>query len=312
MLTVRHIVCAVDFSEFSARALAHAAALARWYDARLTALHVWANIPAFNVVPSIQRYENPSASLEDAERAALTQELTSFCRHVAGGVAFTPVLAEAPGIEDEIAAQVNALHADLLVVGSHGRSGFQHVLLGSVAEKIVRKAPCPVMVVPPRDATTVSDVSFKKIVCPVDFSETSLAALEYALSLAEESDSRLTLVYALELPPELHALPTSEGVDVDAVRAAAQADALTRLRALIPVNARAYCTVETIVADGKAHRAVLATARETHADLIVMGVSGHGALDRWVFGSNTASVMRAAACPVLIVRQPGAAVSRAA
>ena len=304
MLAVRHVLCAVDFSAFSARALAHAAALARWYDARLTALHVWANAPAFDVVPSIQRYEIPPVPLEEAEQAALTSELRSFACRAAGNMPVTPLLVQAPNIEAEIAAQVAALHADLLVVGTHGLSGFKHALLGSVAEKIVRSAPCPVMVVPAHDATATHDVSFKRIICPIDFSESSLAALEYALSLAEESDSHLTLVYALELPPELHALPTREGVDVDAVRAAAQADALTRLRALVPAGARAYCTIETTVADGKAHRVVLAAAKETRADLIVMGVSGHGAIDRWMFGSNTAGVMRGAACPVLVVRRP--------
>jgi nucleotide-binding universal stress UspA family protein len=62
--------------------------------------------------------------------------------------------------------------------------------------------------------------------------------------------------------------------------------------------------VETIVLDGKAHRQVLAAAADRHADLIVMGVSGHGAVDRWVFGSNTSSVIRGARCPVLTVRRP--------
>ena len=304
MLTVRHVLCAVDLSNHSARALAHAAALARWYEARLTALHVWANVPAFDVVPSIERYEIPSAPHEEAERAAITEHLRAISCRAAGKVPVTPLLVEAPNIEREIAAQVDALHADLLVVGSHGRSGFQHFLLGSIAEKLVRMASCPVMVVPAHDATATNDVRFKTIVCPVDFSDTSLAALEYALSLAEEGDSRLALVHVLELPPELHALPSREGVDVDALRAAAQADALTRLRGLIPEGARSYCTIETTVADGKAHRVVLAMARESHADLIVMGVSGHGVFDRWMFGSNTASVMRGAACPVLIVRRP--------
>jgi nucleotide-binding universal stress UspA family protein len=62
--------------------------------------------------------------------------------------------------------------------------------------------------------------------------------------------------------------------------------------------------VETIVLDGKAHRQILAAAADRHADLIVMGVSGHGAVDRWVFGSNTSSVIRGAQCPVLTVRGP--------
>ena len=303
MLNVRHVVCPIDFSEYSARALAHAVALARWYGARLTALHVWANIPAFDVIPTIKRFDGPAVALEEAEGVTIAGQLRVFSDRVAGDFPVTTLLTEAPNIENEIVAQVEALHADLVVIGSHGRSGFQHFLLGSIAEAVVRKARCPVMVVPAHDVSPTSEVAFKRIICPVDFSETSLAALEYALSLAEESDSHLTLVHAQELPPELHAVPTHGGINVDAERAAARAEALTRLRALIPADARPYCTIETVVADGKADRVVLTTARETGADLIVMGVSGHGAIDRWVFGSNTATVMRAAVCPVLIVRR---------
>ena len=303
MLNVRHVVCPIDFSEYSARALAHAVALARWYGARLTALHVWANIPAFEVIPTIKRFDGPAVSLEEAEGVTIAGQLRAFSARVAGDFPVTTLLADAPNIEDEIAARIEALHADLVVVGSHGRSGFQHLLLGSIAEAVTRRARCPVMVVPAHDMSPTTDVRFKTIICPVDFSETSLAALEYALSLAEESDGHLTLVHALELPPEMHAPPTHAGVDVDAVRAAAQADALTRLRTLIPADARSYCTIETMVADGKADRVVLKMARDAGADLIVMGVSGHGAIDRWMFGSNTANVMRAAVCPVLIVRR---------
>ncbi len=303
MIDIKHVLCPVDFSEFSSRALAHAAALARWYEARLTALYVWANVPAVNIIPSLQQYAVPPASLMDAGRLGLESEMQRFCACAARTVPVTTMIQEAPGIETEILAQIDVLGADLLVIGSHGRSGFERLLLGSVAEKLLRKAPCPVMVVPAHDATPPDEVRFRRIVCPVDFSDSSLAALEYALSLVEESDGWLSLIHALEIPPELHAMPTRDGIDVPRVRAAAEADARTRLRGLIPAAVREYCTVETRVLDGKAHRQILATAAERHADLIVMGVSGHGAVDRWVFGSNTSSVIRGATCPVLTVRR---------
>jgi nucleotide-binding universal stress UspA family protein len=302
MIDVKHVLCPIDFSEFSSRALAHAAALARWYEARLTALYVYANVPAVDVIPSLQ-YGSVRVALSGVDRAALEAELMQFCARSTGDALVTTIVAAAPSIEKEIVGQIDALDADLLVIGSHGRSGFERVLLGSIAEKVVRKATCPVMVVPSHDAVPSDDVRFKRIVCPVDFSGHSVAALEYAFSLAEESDGWLTLLHVLELPPELHEMPTREGIDVMRVRAAAEADVLARLRELIPSDVRSYCTVETIVLDGKAHRQVLAMAADRHADLIVMGVSGHGAVDRWIFGSNTSSVVRGAHCPVLTVRQ---------
>jgi nucleotide-binding universal stress UspA family protein len=255
------------------------------------------------MIPSLQQYTSPPASLIKAARLGLEDEMRRFCASAAGDVPVVTVIQEAPGIENEILAQIDLLHADLLVVGSHGRSGFERLLLGSVTERVVRKAPCPVMVVPAHDAMPPDEIRFRRIVCPVDFSESSSASLKYAFSLAEESDGWLCLLHVLEIPPEFREMPTHEGIDVSRVRAAAEAGALTRLRALVPADVRSYCTVETSVVDGKAHRQILATAADRHADLIVMGVSGHGAVDRWVFGSNTASVMRGARCPVLTVRR---------
>ncbi len=160
------------------------------------------------------------------------------------------------------------------------------------------------MVVPRRapDKDPDEPVQFRRILCPVDFSETSNRALAYAMSLAEETAAHLTVVNVIEVPPELREHSFSEGVDVDRIRAAAEADCLSRLRQLIPDEARQRCTVETAVREGVAYREVLKLAAEGDADLIVMGVHGRGAIDLLVFGSNTARVTRAAECPVLIVR----------
>jgi nucleotide-binding universal stress UspA family protein len=122
------------------------------------------------------------------------------------------------------------------------------------------------------------------------------------MSLAEEAAAHLTVVNVIEVPPELREHSFREGIDVDRVRAAAEADCLRRLRQLIPDEARTQCTVETAVREGAAYHEILKLAAEGHADLIVMGVHGRGAIDLLVFGSNTARVTRAAECPVLIVR----------
>jgi nucleotide-binding universal stress UspA family protein len=135
----------------------------------------------------------------------------------------------------------------------------------------------------------------------VDFSEGSLRALEYAVTLAEEADAQLTVLHVIEVPPELRENPLAEGFDVDRVRAEAEARSLQHLRELIPQDARTYSTVETTVREGAAYREILKVAAERSVDLIVMGVQGRGALDLLLFGSNTARVTRAATCPVLIV-----------
>jgi nucleotide-binding universal stress UspA family protein len=160
------------------------------------------------------------------------------------------------------------------------------------------------MVVPPRisGAAISHAVHFKHILCPVDFSSGSQRALDYAMSLAEEADGHLTVVHVLEIPPELNAPPSHDGINVDQVRAAAEAEALTRIRELIPESVHTYCTVETAVAEGRASRQILRLAAERNIELIVMGVQGRGALDLLTFGSNTQEVIRVSSCPVLTIR----------
>ncbi|HEY6506823.1 MAG TPA: universal stress protein, partial [Vicinamibacterales bacterium] len=154
---------------------------------------------------------------------------------------------------------------------------------------------------PRAPATPQGAVPGRRIVCPIDFSEASLAALEYATSLATEADASLTLLHVIEVPPELRESPVHGEVDVDRIRAAAEAECLRRLRALVPDSVRQACTVHTSVVEGRAAREIVRAAAVDGDDLIVMGVRGRNALDMLVFGSNTQYVVRAATCPVLVV-----------
>ena len=295
MIRMTHVLCPVDFSDTSQHALDHAGAIASWYDARLTVLYVFANVPTMDVPPLV---------LEDADRARLIASLKEMARRVPDTVPTAFRIEEAESVHEEVLAQIVATHADLLVLGTHGRSGFQHLFLGSVTEKVIRQAPCPTLVVPPRapDVSPDAPAQFKQILCAVDFSDSSLSALAYALTLAEESDARLTLLHVIEMPPELRENPMAPDFDVDRIHAAAEAEAQRRLRDLVPEAARTYCTIDTAVVEGRAYRRVLGHAVEQKSDLIVMGVHGRGALDLLLFGSTTHHVIRAAVCPVLIVR----------
>jgi nucleotide-binding universal stress UspA family protein len=297
MIEIRRVLCPIDFSECSRHAVHHALAVARWYGSSLSVLHVAVNLPTMDV---------PGVPLTDVQRDRLVEEMRYFVGHLPPDVPVCFLVRESSDVRRAILGEAQALMSDLIVIGSHGRSGFERLLLGSVTEKVVRKAPCPVMVVPPRapDAAGAGLLhgGRPRILCAVDFSDASLSALEYAISLAEEADADLSLLHAIEVPPELlEHLPVPADFDVDQCHAAARAACLERLRTLIPPSARTYCTVGTVAMEGAAYRQILRLSAEEKTDLIVMGVHGRGAVELLLFGSNTARVIRAATCPVLIV-----------
>jgi len=295
MIQITHVLCPVDFSEFSRRAVDHAAAVARWYRAKLTVLHVFPNLPVLDLPPVVMGAE---------ERERIAAALRRFTSHVPADVPLEFHIEEASDIHRAILGQAEARAADLLVIGSHGRWGFERLLLGSVTEKVIRKAPCPTMVVPRHapDASPDEPVQFRRVLCPVDFSDASIRAAEYALAVAEEADAQLTLLHVIEIPLGLREYAPGAEISLDSIRDAREADCRRRLGQLIPEQARAYCTVEIAIREGGVHREILKVAGERHADLIVMGVQGRSAIDRITFGSNTARVTRGATCPVLIVR----------
>lgn len=305
MIEIKRILCPIDFSDYSGHALDYAVAMAGWYGASVTALHVYSEWPAVGIVPAFGPDALPAVRLSAVDHDAVLAQMRAFVRpHATGGVAIDAQLLEAPDVHREVLAQAKEMGADLLVVGTHGRSGFEHLLLGSITEKLVRRAECPVLVVPRRAGPdTASAVHLKQILCPVDFSSGSLAAVTLAISLAEEADAHLLLLYVEEMPPELTEHPAFGAVNTDALRAEARAGWLRRLRALVPESVKGFCTVDTAVSEGRASRAILRTATAQGSGLIVMGVQGRGAVDVALFGSNTNEVLRGATCPVLTVRQ---------
>jgi nucleotide-binding universal stress UspA family protein len=293
---MKRILCPIDLSEISGHVAEHASALARWHGAQLTFLHVVGNAPTTNV---------PPPALHPAERERLATAMRAAATGVPPNVVPVLLVREAESPYLGILEQVAERQPDLLVLGTHGRSGVQRLFLGSVAEKVIRKASCPTLVVPPRacDVSPTTPVQFHHILCAVDFSDCSLTGLAQALSLARQTTARLTLLHVIEIPPELRENAMAADFDVDRIRAAAEAEALRRLRDLIPHPSQLPTRVTTAVEEGKAYRVVLRTAADVNADLIVMGVHGRSALDLAVFGSTTHHVIREAKCPVLIVRK---------
>ena len=297
MVEIGRILCPVDFSDFSGRALHHAMAMARWYGARLTVLNVVVDLPTLDV---------PPIELTDADRQQLLMDMRRLAGQPPPDLSIDFLVRESPDVRREILDQVAALKANLVVIGSHGRGGFEKLLLGSVAERVIRKAACPIMVVPrgAPDAAGAAPAHVSRILCPVDFSSASVRALDYAMDIQAKASAQLTLIHVIEVPPELRAHATPAGdLNVDQIRAAAEAECLQQLRSLVPEHVRRQRGIETAVPEGAAYDQILRMAAAQKSDLIVMGVHGRGAIDLMMFGSNTARVIRTATCPVLVVRQ---------
>jgi len=294
------ILCPVDFSDTSKHAIDLAVVVAGWYKSRITALHVltpW-SLASSGVATSTE---------EEAEvvriRQLVLEELAAATAKGIGVEAVIDVGQPAASILERASKRT----ADLIVMGTHGASGFQHLLLGSVTEKVLRKAVCPVLTVPPR-AHSRCQLPFRHVLCAVDFSDASLDAVRSALSLAEESGARLTLLHVLEWPwdeppaPSIEELPREQGLALAEFRRYSEASAKKRLESLVP-DANRSSRITATLRSGKPYRQILDVAAAEQADLIVIGVHGRNPVDLALLGSTTNQIVRRATCPVLTLRR---------
>jgi nucleotide-binding universal stress UspA family protein len=299
MPDIPRILCPIDFSDASATTIDHAVVIAGWYDSAVIGLHVYT--PMFLPVAATEVGGIPTEPNLDQMLAELRTKTTeAFSGATRAGLAIEAMVeigTPATCIVDTAARR----QASLVVIGTHGASGFQRLMLGSVTEKVVRRAPCPVLTIPPRTHAT-SRLPFKHVLCGVDFSQPSIAALHYAFSLAQEGDADLTIMHVFEWPEKDEA-PYRGTFDMAAYRQEVEVQARGKLTGLVPEEIRQWCTPHLRFAHGKPYREILSTAVEDNADIIVIGVHGHNVVDRMLFGSTTNQVIRQATCPVLSLRE---------
>ena len=311
MIDIKTILCPIDFSEFSHHALTHAVQLARWFEASLIVSYVYPSPAAppsvvfggLGPIPPGEPLTSAPLSAEHVRNEALAR-LSALVAEV-NTTGFTLTIdAHAGTPAAVILSEAERLPSDLIVLGTHGHSGFERWMLGSVTEKVLRKAGCPVMTVPPPvgDAPREALAIFKRILCAIDFSDASLKGLEYALAFAQEADAELLLMHVIEGlpdPPDWQQPPSPAVVEYLRL---SEENALTRMRAALPSEVQTWCQPHMVLTTGKPHHEILRTARERDAHMIVLGVHGRGAVDRLFFGSTTSQIVRAAPCPVLTVR----------
>jgi nucleotide-binding universal stress UspA family protein len=276
---IRRILCPVDFSDVSLRALKQAAALAAVHGAVIEALHVMPR-----EMPPLSGLAMATAgALESDERERLRADLSGrlerFVDASADGVRVFARIEEGSAI-DRIVAW--AREADMVVVGSHGHGGLERLALGSTAEKTQLEAPCPVLTVPPVGDVPGPTGTFARILCAVDFTAASHRAVDWAAALAGESRGRLLLLHVLE-----------SGTAGD--------DAAERLRRLLPPGVdRLDGGVD--VRGGKPPEQILQAAADHACDLIALGTGKGNEVGQLLFGSTAYDVSRRAPCPVLTVR----------
>ncbi len=299
MIEFQGILCPTDFSDISRHALEHAIVIGRWYGSRITALHV--DTPM--IVVGTSDLVSPAASEllpGESNRQRLEEQVRAWLSPATAAGLQTHVIVDEGNPATCILEHARTSSADLIVIGTHGQSGFERLVLGSVAEKVLRKAACPVMTVPPH-AAGASKLPFAHVLCAIDFSDSSIAALQFALSLAQESNARLTLLHVFEWPSDeasaRRVLETSE------FHRQWETEKRHQLEGLIPADVRDWCAPEPKLAFGKAYQQILNLAASEQVDVIVMGVRGRNPIDLMLFGSTTNQVVRHAACPVLTLRR---------
>jgi CPA2 family monovalent cation:H+ antiporter-2 len=299
MIEIREILCPTDFSVESRHALEHAGVIAQWYGSRVTALHV-IHLPVILepslLVAGLSDSSPIPVSVNDRERE---EDLRAWLEPAQRAGIKTDVLVDQGNAARKIVEHADARRVDLVVLGTHGLSGFERFMLGSVTEHVLRKAKCAVMTVPPA-AQAVARVPYKRILCPVDFSEPSLAALRFAFSLAEEADANVTVLHVFDWPADDQLFV--ERFDVPEFRRVVEDQGRRRLEALMTDDLRLWCKPSAKLAHGKPYRQILDVAAQENADLIVIGIRGRNPLDLMLFGSTANHVVRRASCPVLTLR----------
>jgi nucleotide-binding universal stress UspA family protein len=277
------ILCAVDFSRPVQAAFEHALAVSRARNAELTAVHA---------IPVSRRF-----SWRARVRIAKTAAMRGAAEAAGVRLRVTEQHGDPAGV---ILLHANAGRFDLVVLGTHARKGVERIRAGSIAEQVAQGATCPVLIVPRSEERCEDVASFRNILCPVDFTKASTAALGHGLRLVK-GGGRLTLLHVSRASHAVSASRSAYRFSVPEYGRRLQQDAWQRLQDAVQVEARTRADVRARVVSGTPATAIVRVASEIEADLIVMGVTSRGAIGRTLIGSTAARVIRTADRPVLAV-----------
>ncbi len=284
-MTPGRILVPTDLEPTTDRALALAARLATIFSAELHVLHCQP------LLGDLQPERGQVGPLADAlARAGATGS-------AGAAVPVQTHLVRATSASEAAVVACTELGCDLIVMGTHGRRGLRHLLLGSVAEEVVRTAPVPVLTVRPGGAADVG--ACERLLVPLDFSPRSHEALRLAAAWAARLGSAVTLLHVVE--PVVY--PQLYGVDPlpDGIVKQASARSRSELEAIAAAEL-AGLTTEVVVSHGAAPECIVREAEGRRASLVVMGSRGLSGLEHLLLGSVAEQVLRRSPVPLLTVR----------
>ena len=296
MNRLNNILFATDFSEASQHALEHAAVVAAKNDATLHVVHVRVLL------------NDMYGQRDFPARTEYQQALDTFAKDNIEGIApkfDVPIkrkivrdVAAAPAIVEYV--KHNAI--DLVVLGSHGRTGLAHVLLGSVAQEVVRHCPVNVLVVGHNDDHAIHPEGYRTIACAIDFSLHSKRALKDAAALAMAHQAKLVVMHVIStVPHPAYYMAASDVLSdvfprLESFAKKQMAELVAELA--LPENV----DVETLILEGVIHEKINEVTRQHNASVLVVGTEGNTGLERFLLGSVAEKVLRTAPCPVLAVK----------
>ncbi|MBA5871377.1 MAG: hypothetical protein GDA68_15480 [Nitrospira sp. CR2.1] len=292
---IKRVLFATDFSACADRALGYALALARVWKSELTVMTVLELYPGMDPDYTVNRmYLDHLRDEAKRQLASLESRVKAAGHSIATRIE--------TGIPSQcVQAVAEEIGADLLVVGTHGRTGLDHVLVGSTAERVVRIAPCPVLAVKAdRGAAQAAPVpTIKRIVVPIDLSTCSLDALEYAVQFARPLGASITILHAME--------PVAYGLDFSLTHAKEWREQRAYLEKRLTVLT-ACLTALGIQTDHSLKPGLPADSITSYVtaqgyDLMIMGTHGRRGLSHVLVGSIAGAMLRHAPCPVLTVRR---------
>jgi len=275
----KNILCPVDLSPVSDGILRWAGLFARTFEALLEVLHAdWWEPPRYFTEAQIQRLSRQ----ESEGGKVLKRELEVVAKSALGSFSdYKVTVSEGYPIE-QILKRAKELTSDLIVMGSHGRTGMARLRMGSVAEDVVRASRCPVLIVKPSKEAGPAP-AIQNILCPVNFTSLSQQNLEISSELANAFGARLWVVHATD----------HEEIKVEEVH--------QRICDWVPQEVRGRCEVSEVVRRGNPAEQIILMAREHSADLIVMGAQHRPFLEFTTLGTTTERVMRHSLTSVLVI-----------
>jgi nucleotide-binding universal stress UspA family protein len=287
-ILLKSVLYLTDFSEPSEAALPFAFSIARKHGAHLYALHVLLPCLAASMTPELAAMA--VAAAEESAQAEVERLDSQLA-----GVPHDTVIERAIDVWDAVERAIQEFRIDLIVLGTHGRTGAEKLLLGSTAEEIFRRSARPVLTIGPNVRQGVhSAAEFHRVIFATDFTPASLAAAPYAFSFVEENYARLILLHVMKTPRQ----------DKSGTRPEQSvAEAIHKLYELVPEHTGSPSSPKVVVEFGDPGERILAICKQLHADLVVLGAraSAHPEAVTHLGRATAHKVVAHAPCPVMTV-----------